>query len=250
MATVLHKVKAYLYDNAFTKENPNSYIARICSERSLNVKDICKSAALRGGSDVSPAAMEHAVELWHKEMSYLLCDGFSVNTGWFIVSTHIKGVFDSPNEAFNPDKHTLLFEFKQGSHLRKELETVEVQMMGFADSSLSITQVIDVRTGSVNNLITPGRNLRIHGHKLKIDGKNEANGVYFINQSTQERTKVDTSDLVTNKPSELIVVIPNLERGSSPDTGTYKVEVTTQHTTGKPLKNPRSVIFDKILTVR
>ena len=39
----MHKIKAGLYDNALT-ENPNDFIARVLSERSLSVKDICESA--------------------------------------------------------------------------------------------------------------------------------------------------------------------------------------------------------------
>lgn len=243
MTTVLHKIKAYLYDNALTKDNPNDFIARVSSERSLSVSDICESAATRGGADIPAAAMEHAVNLWFKEMGYRLCDGFSINTGWFTASTHIKGVFDSPNETFNPEKHTVLFEFHQGAQLRKELESVDVQILGVADTALEIVQVADVKTGSVNDIITPDRNLRINGHKLKIAGTAEANGVYFINQDTQERTKVDASDMVTNNPSELIIVIPALAEGA------YKVEVTTQYSSNL-LKDPRTATFDKLLTVQ
>src|SRR6218665_1817113 len=81
--TTLHKIRAYLYDNVFTKDNPNDYIARTVSEQSLNVKQICEIATNRGGADVSAAAMEHAAELFLKEMAYQLCDGYSINTGYF-----------------------------------------------------------------------------------------------------------------------------------------------------------------------
>jgi hypothetical protein len=243
MTTILHRIKAYLYDNALTKDNPDDLIARVSSERSLSVKDICESAATRGGADISAAAMEHGVNLWLKGMGYRLCDGFSVNAGWFTASTHIKGVFNSPDEKFDPQKHTVLFEFHQGALLRKELDSVEVQIEGMADASLSITQVIDVKTGSVNDLLTPNRNLRIHGHKLKIAGDSDANGVYFVHQDTQEEVKVDPTDIVTNNPSELVVVIPDLSAE------TWKVKVTTQYSSNL-LKEPRTAIFDKALTVQ
>ena len=238
----LHNIRANLYDNVLT-ENPNDLVARVIAERSLNVKAIAKSAVARGGADISAAAMEHAVNLWFKEMGYNLCDGFSVNTGWFTASPHIKGVFDSPTENFNPAKHTILFNFQQGSLLRKELENVTIQILGVADASLAIMQVTDVKTGSVNDLLTPNRNLRISGYKLKIAGDNPANGVCFINQTTQARTKVDATDIVTNNPSELIIVIPALAAG------TYKVEVTTQFSGTNILKEPRTSVFDRILTV-
>ncbi len=245
MSTILHRIKAYLYDNALT-EDPNDFSARVNAERSLSIKNICEMAVNRGGADVSAAAMEHSVSLFLKEMGYQLCDGYSVNTGYFTATPLIKGVFNSPTETFNPSKHTILFQFNQGETLRAELPNIEVQIMGVADSGLSIAQVTDVKSGSVNDLITPSRNLKISGHKIKIAGENEANGVYFINQSTQERTQVDISDIVTNNPSELIIVIPALAAGS------YQLEITTQFgsNTKTLLKEPHTTIFEKILTVQ
>ena len=243
MAT-LHDIKAHLYDNVLT-EDLNDFIARVQSERSLNVMNICQSAVTRGGADISAAAMEHATNLWFKEMAYRLCDGFSVNTGWFTANAHIKGVFNSPRETFNPAKHTLLFSFQQGSLLRKEIASTQVTILGVAETSLSIAQVTDVKSGSVNDLLTANRNLRISGSKLKIAGDSEANGVYFIHQPSQERIRVEDSDIVNNHPSELIIVIPDLGEGE------YLLEITTQHggRNQQLLKNPRTVVFDRTLTV-
>ena len=237
-----HKIRAYLYDNALT-ENPNDLIARVNSESSVNIRDISQAAATRGGADISVEAMEHAVSLWMKEMAYQLCDGFSVNVGWFTANALIKGVFDNPNENFNSDKHTLLCDFVQGSLLRKEFESVEVDVLGLADSSLTILQVLDVKTGSVNDLLTPERNLKISGQKLKLVGDRDDIGVHFINEGTQEGFRVESSDIVVNNPSELIIVIPSLPSGQ------YKVAVVTQFGGTTLLKEPRVFIFDKILTV-
>ncbi|MDR2148772.1 MAG: DUF4469 domain-containing protein [Tannerella sp.] len=239
----LHNIKCYLYDNVLT-ENPNDYIARVSSERSLTVQDVCTSAVTRGGADISAAAMEHAVNLFFKEMAYNLCDGFSVNTGWFMASAHVRGVFESPEETFDKGKHTLSFDFTQGSLLRRELEAVTVEILGIADSALSIAQVTDVKTGSVNDLLTPNRNLKIAGSKLKIAGDNPANGVYFVNAAG--RIKVDATDIVTNNPSELIIVIPALPPGAL-----YQLEVTTQYggNTKQLLKEPRTAVFNRDLTV-
>jgi hypothetical protein len=242
MAT-LHTIKAYLYDNALT-ENPNDYTARVSAERSLGIADICSAAATRGGADISAASMEHAVNLWLKEMAYSLCDGFSVNAGWFTASAGIKGVFDSPSESYNPAKHSIVFDFQQGAQLRRELETVSVEILGTAGAALGISQVTDVKTGSVNDLLTPSRNLRIGGQRIKIAGDSPSCGIYFVNQDTQARTKVDVSDIVINNPSELLIVIPALPAGS------YMLEVATQYSVGgNMLKEPRTAVFGRILTV-
>jgi hypothetical protein len=187
--------------------------------------------------------MEHATDLFLKEMGYQLCDGFSVNTGWFTAGPQVRGVANSPREQYDSEKHTLLFEFHQGTTLRKELANVTVEILGVADTDAVITQVTDVKTASVNDLLTPGRNLKIAGYKIKIAGSNTANGIYFVNQATSDRIRVDGSDVVTNNPSELIVVIPDLANG------TYLLEVTTQYTPSILLKEPRTATFDKPLTV-
>ena len=242
---ILHKIKAYLYDNALTKDNPNDFIARTVSERSLNVKQICEAAVNRGGSDVSAPSMQHATELFLKEMAYQLCDGYSVNTGYFTASTLIRGVFDNPTETFNATKHTILFQFNQGEKLRAEIPTIEVDILGVADASAAILQVTDVKSGSVNDLLTPGRNLKMSGNKIKIAGDDTANGVYFVETTTKTRTAVDNTDIVTNNPSELIILIPALA------VGTYTIEVVTQFSSGTSLlKEPRTASFDKILTVQ
>lgn len=240
---VLHKIKAYLYENLLTKDNPNDYIARTVSERSLNVKQICEAAVNRGGADVSAAAMEHATTLFLKEMAYQLCDGYSVNTGYFTAGTQIRGVFDSPSETFSSDKHNSLFQFNQGEKLRAEIPNIEVSILGIADSACSILQVTDVKSGSVND-ITPGRNLKISGNKIKVAGDNPNNGVFFVNTGTQERIAVESNDMVTNNPSELIIVIPDMA------SGTYTLKVLTQFSGTQMLKESRMASFDKILTAQ
>ncbi|SEM81783.1 protein of unknown function [Chryseobacterium taichungense] len=243
MSTILHRIKAYLYDNVLTKDNPNDFIARTASERSLNVQQICHAAVSRGGADISASSMEHATELFLKEMAYQLCDGFSVNTGYFTASTTIRGVFDSPSETFNKDKHSIIFQFNQGEKLRAEIPNIEVNILGVAESSAVILQVTDVKSGSVNDLLTPGRNLKIVGSKIKVTGDDASVGIYFVDVATQGRIKVEQSDIVTNNPSEVMVVIPALAAG------TYNLEVVTQYSSGASLKDPRTATLDKILTV-
>ena len=242
MTTVLHKIRAYLFLNMLT-EDPNDFSARVNSERSLSIDEICKSAVERGGANISAESMAHATRLFLKEMAYRLCDGYSVNTGYFTATPLIKGVFNDPKEQFNPEKHSVLFQFNQGETLRKDLSLIDVEIMGVADTGAVITQVTDMKTGSVNDLLTTGRNLKISGYKLKIAGDNMDCGVYFVNQATQVRLRVVPTDIVINNPSEVMILIPSLPKA------TYKVEIVTQYAVGSLLKEPRTASFDKILTV-
>jgi len=240
----LHKIKAYLYDNVFTKDNPNDYIARTVSEQSLNVKQICEIAISRGGAEVTASAMEHATELFLKEMAYQLCDGYSINTGYFTAGTQIRGTFNSLQDSFDTEKHSILFQFTQGEKLRALIPGIEVDIVGLAEVTNVIHQITDVNSGSINDILTPNRNLKIHGSKIKIVGENPDNGIYFVNTTTGARTKANTNDIAVNKPSELIIIIPNLAKG------TYRLELATQYTgSKKQLKQPRIIGLDKVLTV-
>ncbi|TAJ11440.1 DUF4469 domain-containing protein [Marinilabiliaceae bacterium JC017] len=239
---IKHSIKGYLYENNLTND-PDDYVARVSSERTLNTGDICLSAEVRGGADISADTMKRGVDLFLKEMAYQLCDGYSVNTGYFTAGVQIKGVFNSPNESFDRDKHNIYFMFNQGDVLRKELEDIDVDIMGVADTGCEIQKVTDVKSGSVNNLITPNRNLRIKGNKVKLDGTDEQVGVYFIKIADKTRIKVDPSDIVNNNPSELLIVVPALESAE------YKLEVVTQFSGSVLLKEPRKDVFEKILTV-
>jgi len=238
-----HNIRAELYDNLLT-EDPNDFAARVVADKPLNTKDVCNFAVQRGGADISAKTMEHSVDLYFNEMIYQLCNGFTINTGVFSVRPAIKGVFNKATEQFNPEKHKISFDFNQGIRLRKELANVNVEITGVSKVTFFIDQVTDIESESVNDILTPNRNLRISGSRIKIEGESDENGVYFINQETEERVKVE-SKIPTNKPSELMVVIPSLSAG------TYKVEVVTQYSSNKrqPLKEPRTSVFDKVLTV-
>jgi hypothetical protein len=127
--------------------------------------------------------------------------------------------------------------------LRKEIAGVDVQILGVADKAIMIAQVTDIKTGTVNNLLTPNRNLRIAGAKIKIADDNPAIGIFFVNSDTGERIKVHSSEVVINNPSDLMIIIPELAAG------TYRVEITTQFTGSALLKEPRTAVLNNPLTV-
>jgi hypothetical protein len=74
---IIHKIRTFLYKNELTPDRDDCVIRPI-TKRTLDVEDICESAA-SGGADISASAMEYAVNFFCGEMGYQLCDGFSVN---------------------------------------------------------------------------------------------------------------------------------------------------------------------------
>ena len=238
-----NKIRAHLYDNTLTTEDAHDFIARAEIMKSLTVKEICESAAERGGADISASAMQHAVELFHKETAYLLSNGFAANTGLYHAAVRIKGVFNSPTETFNHEKHSIDINFNQGDLIRKEMDDVEVDVRGVADTDAHIAQVVDVRSHSINNIFTPSYDIRIIGNKLKVAGEDARNGVYFVKENDPAvRIPVPAEDIINNNPSELLIRCP---AGLS---GEYRLEVVTQYSKGHLLNEPKTVVFDRVLT--
>ena len=236
-----HSIKAYLYDNPLT-DDPNDFSARVKSEKSLSIEQVSASAVTRGGASISAANISHAVRIWFGEMAWLLDDSYAINAEFFTAVASIKGPFNSPNESFTRPKHTLSFQFAQGEIMRRGAERANVDILGLADVGAEIGQVVDVKSGTVNDKITPGRNLRITGSKIKIVGDNPAVGIYFRSIAVGD-IKVDESDIVVNNPSELIIVNPTLPPS------TYTLVITTQFAGGAILNEPRTAEFAKTLTV-
>jgi hypothetical protein len=242
-----HIIEGELYENPLT-DDPNDFVARVKSNRSLRLADICKSAAERNkDATMSAAAMESAVNTVFDEMIYRLCDGFSINTGLFIAAPHIRGVFHSPDEQFDPTKHRFLFELQQGADLRKEIESVDVQIRGMAAGKAHIAQVFDVGSQTTNDQLTRGNNLRVNGREIKLAGEHTDVGIYFVSQdagSFGTRIKVEPSAIVVNNPSELIFINPWFNEM------TYHLEVVTQFSgTARLLNEPRSIVLERLLTV-
>ena len=101
-------------------------------------------------------------------------------------------------------------------------------------------EVKDSVSGSINQNITKNGVIEIMGSSLKIDGQDASNGVFFEDTGGTV-TKVAT--IVSNNPSKLIVMVPDLANGN------YTLKVTTQYSTGRLLNNPRTGVFGKKLVV-
>lgn len=151
---------------------------RVIAERSLSLAEVCQSAVERGGAKTSSDELNGMCAYSLKRWPTSCAMAFAVNAEYFTATTLIKGVFDTINEKFNTDKHSIQFQFNQAETLRKMLADVEVEILGLADSSTSITQVIDIKTGSINQFLTPKCSLHIKGSKLKLMGDNAMVGIY------------------------------------------------------------------------
>ena len=96
----MHSIEAQLYPNHM--KGDGTYIARNTKEKTIGIEAICAAMKNRGGFEGSHDEAVKTVRHFFKEMMYQLCDGFSVNLGWFTVNVSFSGVFHTVNEPFAP----------------------------------------------------------------------------------------------------------------------------------------------------
>ena len=231
-----------LAPNELTGE-PKKYRAQVLNSRSYTFDDIAKHL-LKHNIGLSSSVIYGLWEGIKSAVEEYTSEGGVINTELFQTSISIKGTFNGMDDGFDPSRHKIRLNLRPGSLLLSVPGKLKVKKQNPSVKAF-INSVTDIKTGSVNSSLTPGKNVRIIGQRLKIAGDDPSCGLYFVSDKPQDAPiKVDTSEYVVNNPSELVAVIPSLKKGN------WKLRLVTQYSTGpKHLKTPQSVTFEKALTV-
>jgi hypothetical protein len=231
-----------LESNEVVKEQ-NKYRAQVINTKSYTFNDIAKRM-IRHNTGLSLPAIHGVWEGIKATVEEIISEGGVINTELFRVSASIKGVFDGTDDVFDASRHEIKLKLQAGPFLRSSPKSLKVRKHISAAKCL-IQSVTDVKSGAVNSNLTPRKNIRIKGSRLKINGENPSCGLYFVpEKSTDAAVKVEASEFAVNNPSQIIAVIPALKKGR------WHLRLVTQYSQGKRcLKEPQSVTFGKVLTV-
>lgn len=241
----LHNIPARLYDNKLT-EDAGDLFARIEVNKSLGIADICRSATERGGAQVDPQMMELCVRKWLQEALYRMCDGFAVNAEYFQSALHVKGSFGSPQDRFDPQRHRIVCEYREGALTRAYIDAnASIDVRGKAEDTAYISGVKDAASGRPD-VFTFGSNMFVSGKKIKVEGDNPDIGVYF--DFVQEGgvtgiAKLPSGNIVVNNPSELVLLMP-----ADWHALTMRMIIKTQFSgSSKPLRDLRTIEYNNTL---
>jgi hypothetical protein len=188
----------------------------------------------RAGFDGSFETLYDYVSQFLDEVAYQVCDGFTTNLGYFSIHPNVGGVFKTPNEGHDHQKHPITFRFGTLAKLRALVKNLDVEVEGIADTHGYIMEFTDVATGAVNDTYSTTGMFAITGYKLKVEGDHPDVGVYL--EMVGGPAKLKSSKLAENTQSKLIGTFP------SGPSGDYKVVIKTQYTSsGKFLKEFRTI---------
>lgn len=236
----MKKVYAMLYNNPLTPD-PNDYYGKIKPTGVINNTALA-TVMEEEGIEIKRETLLDILGRADRIKVEKLAEGYVINDGVCYARIGINGNFIGETDQFDKNEHKLIATFAPGQKLREALKNTKVDILGAAKVQPIIGKIMDNLTGTDNEIITANNVITIEGEKIKILGDQEDNGVYFINQSDQMRTKC--AQIIQNDPKKLILMVPDLPSGD------YILEVVTQFANGNTtLKEPRSTKFEHILIV-
>ena len=243
MADEKNNVIVELYDLAITERKDDRF-GRVVKMKSLNEDDLINIAVQRR-TDLSPTSLKSTMELLKDIAREQIANGASVAFGLGYFSVGVNGVFFGDDPGWNSKEHSLTVKVTPTAELRNTVRNASVRLRGDAPVGTAISKVIDVVTGEINTLLTPGGAINIIGSRIKIAGESASNGISLLNQTSGDETKIPMSAIAINEPSKLVFVLP---AGITP--GDYKIRITTQFANSSTLlKEPRIYDYEFVLPV-
>ena len=232
-------LKYSLRENLLTAA-PDDFMAQVQDVRSYTLDEII-DAMMQKGSTLTRADVAAVLQIYGEVCASIIADGSALNTPLMNTSLSISGVFNGANDAFDKKRHTVNLNISAGMLLRKAAERVRCEKTGTVSTDPYLSEVKDIVSGKVNELLTKGGVVQITGSRLKFDQKDTAQGIFFVPETG---TPVRAAVIAENKPARLMAIIP-----ADLEAGTYYIEVRTKITSSpKALKNLKTGRFFKALT--
>jgi hypothetical protein len=237
-----HSVLIELYDLKISEETDDRF-GRVLPPRSLSENDLI-NIAINQRTDLHAETLRASFDLLKAIAIRELADGCQVEFGLGYFSLTVKGVFIGNHPAWNPDVNKLRVKIDPNKNLRQAIDDAHVEIRGMANSGAIVNSLTDLVSGQIDARLTPGGGATLSGRKIKITGKDPANGIRLIHQDTKEVYPIPKETIVLNDPTKITFIIPPLPPGP------YKLELTTQYTTAiSMLKEPRTYLLDCTLHV-
>ena len=232
-----------LYDLTITERKDDRF-GRVVTTKSINEDDLINTAVSRR-TDLNPATLRSSMEILKEIAIEEIANGASVSFGLGYYNVAVNGVFIGDNAKWESSKHSLSVRVTPSAQLRNAVNAATVDVRGMAGIGTIVNSVTDIASGEVNTRLTPGGAVNLTGSKIKIAGDNPANGISLTNQANNVVTVIAVNAIAVNDPSKITFIVP-----ADLAPGDYKLSITTQFSSQSTLlKDPRTSIFDYILTV-
>lgn len=208
-------IKFYLQPNAITPD-PNDQIARVSTPATLTEDDIIKEC-LRRGTTLTEPDLRATLNLLFTVMTDVVADGNSIVTRLANIRPGISGVFTSATDTFDSSRHSKRATLSAGTMLYDKMQAAKVEKIASGIPAPDLQEFLNVKSGTTNDMLTPGSIGQLVGSELKFNPENAEEGIYLTHEAGTE-TKV--TELAIRTEGKLLFTIP-----AGLATGGYQIEV-------------------------
>lgn len=193
------------------RKNPfqesNKYIANTLTRANMGLEEIVRKMSVKG-TTLTEVDIRAVIVLFRNEIIEALLDGNGINIdNFFSIKPSISGLFESINDGFESDRHSLnlnmvasakfVAEFGARTRIEKIKKPVKIP---------EIETVFDGVSESQNQNVTVNSLVRLEGDHLAFDKTADDEGIYLYSEDGKNSIKVNYSDTIRNK--ELRFVMP------------------------------------------
>jgi hypothetical protein len=234
------KIKAWLKRNKLTTDETD-YTVVIESSGSATVRDII-DGLVKEGMELKPETVLDVITRFNRKCLELLLQGCNINTGMVHMRLVAKGVVRG--KKWDSEHNRLYVSITQGAEMRAAVADTTVEIMGESPDPLVLYSVAAVPKGKTDDFkLKRGFNAELKGEFIKIVG-NDTCGIYFRNVDTAKEIKLEPEYIPINERSRVLIIVP-----ATMEPGMYELRVTTQFSTNKLLKDPRSISLPYIIEI-
>jgi len=209
---------------------PEGYVAHVRLSHSVNLEGLVERVAA-AGSTVTRADILAVLEDAVKECEAVLAEGGRVNLGGLCqLFPRIRGVFDGPDDAFDPKRHRVDAAAAPGTRLRKTLRQKATPERIAPPRPAPLPELYrDLASGTDNSRLTPGGIGEIVGALMKFDPAALDEGVFLTPSGGGAETRV--SQVLTAQPKKVVLQMP-----AGLAAGEWRLEVRARARPGAQLR--------------
>jgi len=217
---------------------PGIYTARVLTAGRADLESVVNHMIARG-STVGRADILSVLDDFCSTVELLVQDGYTVVTPVVNVRPTVQGTFEGPLDSFDPTRHRLVVRVSPGVRLRKGVPLGAQLVKRYSPKNAPLPQrYTDTRSGTHNDILTPGGTGWLQGQRLALDVADPEQGVFFVNDADKTATRVE--EVTKSAGTEILFLVPALPAGA------YHLEVRA---TFNDNGNVRTGTLEPLLTV-
>lgn len=214
-------------------DNPDDFMGLVADNETITAEQIIEKM-IGKGSTITKAEALAVIEEFNYAVVDAIVNGNNVNTELFKIHPSVSGVFDSENDSFDKNRHSIRLNMNAGKRLTEAVANIELRKVEVIAPQPVLQRFTDLKTKTINESFSLGQIASITGSLLKFNEDDANQGIFFI---AMDGTETRVSNMVKNKPSELMFFVPE-----SLSTGTFQIEVRTIFKNYKSMRTGRLLI--------